>query len=259
LVKTLVYQSYRTGAVPAWIETCRHSVRAWASSSGADYRFIGDEIFDLVPAWFAGKAEGRKQIVTDLGRLVLARRFLGEGYERVVWLDADTLVFDPARFNLDPRGGYAFGSEVWIQRDGEGRLRAFTNVHNAITVFDAGNSFLDFYIDACLSIMERVDGGVPPQIIGPKFLKAIHTIIGFDLVPEVSSLSPLVLDGLQSGGGDNAALALFRRKSGANICAANLCGSLAGGTTDGVDVTEPLLDEVCAVLLNTRGRGLNAT
>jgi hypothetical protein len=44
--RTVVYQSYRTRDVPAWIATCMHTVRAWAASRGFDYRFIDGRLFD---------------------------------------------------------------------------------------------------------------------------------------------------------------------------------------------------------------------
>ena len=33
-------------------------------------------------------------VITDLCRLLQARHFLENGYERVIWLDADILIFD---------------------------------------------------------------------------------------------------------------------------------------------------------------------
>ena len=48
-VSTVVIQSYRTEAVPIWIETCMQSVREWALRGRFSYEFVGDEIFDLLP------------------------------------------------------------------------------------------------------------------------------------------------------------------------------------------------------------------
>ena len=63
--------------VPAWINSCLRSVRAWASLCGFDYRFFGDEIFERVPAWYRERANGRLPVMTDLGRLILVRDELG--------------------------------------------------------------------------------------------------------------------------------------------------------------------------------------
>lgn len=121
-MKTVVIQSFRQRDVPAWVDSCMSSVRAWAGRQGFDYHFIGDEIFDLVPGWFVDKAAGRVSIGTDLGRLRLARNFIDQGYGRTVWLDAAALVFDPAGFNIAVTEGCAFGREVWIQQNDRGRL-----------------------------------------------------------------------------------------------------------------------------------------
>jgi len=58
-MRTVVYQSFRTENVPAWISRCLESVRLWAGAKGYDYRFIGDEIFDLAPGWYREKAKNR--------------------------------------------------------------------------------------------------------------------------------------------------------------------------------------------------------
>jgi hypothetical protein len=41
-MKALVLQSFRTVDVPAWLSSCMHSVRQWASHNQYDYRFIDD-------------------------------------------------------------------------------------------------------------------------------------------------------------------------------------------------------------------------
>ncbi len=43
-MKTAVYQSYRTRDVPAWVNRCMQSVRAWADAQPFDYRFIDDRL-----------------------------------------------------------------------------------------------------------------------------------------------------------------------------------------------------------------------
>ena len=92
--ETLVIQSYRTEMVPAWINRCLGSVRAWTSLCGLDYRFFGNEIFELVPTWYRERADGRLPVMTDLGRLILVREALGSGARSVFWIDADIFIFD---------------------------------------------------------------------------------------------------------------------------------------------------------------------
>lgn len=252
-MRTVVYQSYKPAGGPEWIGRCLRSVRDWAARCGFDYRFVGDEIFDLVPDWYREKATNRIPVITDLGRLLLARALLAEGYERTVWLDADVLVFDAAGFEIDISEEFAFGEETWVQQTDSGELRTYRNVHNAISVFTAGNSFLEFYIHACRSVIGRLEGGVPPQIVGPKLLTALHNMIGFRLIPEVAMLSPLVVGDIAKGEGP--ALDLFRRHAPGPIRAANLCSSLTGTEAGVGDETAAL---ACERLLETRGGVLRA-
>lgn len=241
-MKTVVFQSFRDEGRPDWIELCLETVKSWAGRQGHEYRFLGDELLERVPSTVAEKSEGRNQIVADLGRLLVAREILEEGIDQVIWLDADTLVFEPQALRLEiPRKspGYAFGREVWIQKNASGRLKAYRNVHNAVCLFQRDNPFLDFYIHACLLIMERVDGGVPPQIIGPKFLSAQYNILGFPLFDSVGAFSPVVLQDILNDG--RAALDLLVEASPFIPLAANLCASLSQSDEEMRLVCERLL------------------
>ncbi|MCG8509495.1 MAG: hypothetical protein MI741_09735 [Rhodospirillales bacterium] len=246
-MKTLVYQSFRDTNRPVWIETCLASVRAWAETQAFDYRFFGDGFLDLVPDWYREKSGGRLPIITDLARLLAAREQLDAGYRRVIWLDADVLVFRPEVLRIDVAKQFAFGREIWVQRTASGRLRAYRNVHNAVCVFLRGNSFLDFYIHACQSVVSRLDGGVPQQIVGPKLLTSLHNSVGFQLIDAVAMFSPLVVCDILTGGGP--ALDLLLKRSDDPIGAANLCASLAHGVRDGVRLNDARMAEACRILL----------
>jgi hypothetical protein len=248
-MKTVVFQSFRTENVPPWIAVCLAGVRRWAADRGWDYRFVDDAIFQRVPQWYVEKAAGRLPVITDLGRLLLARDLLAEGYGRAVWLDADVLIFDPDRLEIHVDSEFAFGWETWVQDDNKGRLKATGNVHNALCVFTAANSMLDFYIHACLSIMERMEGPPAPQIVGPKLLTALHNIIGFRLLPQVGAFSPLTLGAIAEGGGP--VLDLYRRHARGPARAVNLCLSLNQKSH------EPVLERACERLLETRGDIVN--
>lgn len=248
-MKSVVFQSYRDEGRPEWIELCLESVHSWAIHQGHEYRFLGDELFAHVPNWVAGKTEGRNQIAADLGRLIVAREILEEGIDQVIWLDADTLVFEPQALRLQISAdspGYAFGREVWIQEKTSGGLKAYRNVHNAVCLFQRDNPFLDFYIHACLLIMERVAGGVPPQILGPKFLTAQYNILGFPLLEPVGAFSPAVLQGILDGG--RTALDLLVDTSPSIPLAANLCASLSRSDQEMRLVCERLLAQGTSLL-----------
>jgi len=250
----VVIQSYRTSAVAPWIETCLESVRQWTAAQGFRYRFVGDEIFQMVPAWYGDNAGHRAPVVTDLARLLLIREELAGGAGQAIWLDADVLVFDPARLSVPAGMGYAFGREFWVQPAGEtagrGKLKVYRNVHNAISVFEPANAFLEFYIHACERIIGGANGSVPNQVVGTKFLTALHNIMGFHLIDAVGMFSPLVIRDVTAGGGP--ALDRLWAVSPAPLAAANLCSSLVGGEADGVDLSDAVMMIACEKLLSGR-------
>lgn len=221
---TLVIQSHRQPLPRRWLKTCIKSVRQWAAQHGFDYRFVGDDqLFASVPDDLLKKTENRKVIATDLARLRVLQAGLKEGYQRVVWCDADFLIFNPDEFCL-PDADYALGREVWIQQHGENDLKVYTKVHNAFLMFAAANHFLDFYADSAERLLRLNRGGMPPQFIGPKLLTALHNIVQCPVLETAGMLSPPVMRDVIEGGG--RALDLFLDKSAAEICAANLSGSL---------------------------------
>jgi hypothetical protein len=249
-MKTIIYQSFRRSNVPAWVETCIGSVRAWAEMRKFSYRFFDDEIFDRVPFWVLEKTGEYRQTATDLGRLILAQELLREGYDRVVWIDADVLIFSPIGFTVETDQGFAFGRESWVQPNANGGIKVYKNVHNAISVFCKGNSFLEFYIHSSLNILKRADGPLVPQIIGPKFLTALHNIIGFNLIEDVGMASPLVIDDLANGGG--VAWDLLEKTNPVHVSALNLCTSLVEKDVNGVHVSDSLVEQAVSTLLDIR-------
>ena len=88
---------------------------------------------------------------------------------------------------------------------------------------------------------------MPNQVVGTKFLTALHNIIGFNLIESVAMTSPLVLRDIVAGNGP--ALNLLLQVTKLPVGAANLCSSLVGGETDGVDITETFMMTVCDILL----------
>ena len=227
---TLVLQSHREPLPFAWLQRCLDSVRAWSVDNGFEYRFMGDELFQQLPSDLWSKLRHRPVIASDLARLISLQQALQEGYDCVLWLDADMLVFRPDEFRLCP-DSYCMGREVWIQADPRGAVRAFVKVHNAVLMFRRGNPFLDFYRDTAERLLRLNDGGMPAQFVGPKLLTAIHNIAQCPVMETAGMLSPMVMRDLLDGGGD--ALELFRHKSPVLPTAANLSSSLS--ETAGLD------------------------
>lgn len=250
-MRTLVFQSWRSGAGPAWVRTCLASVEAWAEARGHAHQLIGDELFDGLPRWYRDKTVGHPIIAADLARLLTARDLLASGdWDRVVWLDADVLVFDPDRLVLPPTP-YAFGREVWVQRDARGKLKAYRKVHNALCVFERGNPVLDFLAHATESLVGRYQEPLPPTVVGPRLLGHLHNLVQFPLAGSVGSLGPLVLRDVLAGGGE--ALALHRAQQDGPLCAANLCASMVADGHDEVRLDEGQMTEACR-LLTRHGR-----
>jgi len=251
---TVVYQSYRTTGVPAWIARSMESVRAWAEGSGFAYERIDDAFFAPVPAWYRDKVGAEPVRMSDLARLLAARRLLAR-HERVVWVDADVVVFDPARFAVDAPEGYALCREAWISLAPDGRVAHAPRVNNAVAVFARGNPFLEFYVHACEEIVRRAPGPVGKLAVGTAFLTRLGQAMPLPLLGSVALPSPLVLRDLARGGGPM--VALFMSRFGGPARAVNLCASLRGQEVDGVPVDDALLEAALERLVETQGEALN--
>jgi len=223
MTTTLVVQSHRSPLPFGWLRACVESVADWSRANNYQYRFIGDEVFGLVASDLRDKAGSQTVIVTDLARLRALQQGLAEGFDCVVWCDADFLIFRPQEFIL-PAAGFAFGREIWVQQDDKGKLRAYPKLHNALLMFRRGNACLDFYLDTAQRLVRLNQGGMPPQFIGPKLLTALHNIACFPVMENAGMLSPLVIRDILTGGG--AALDLFLLKSPAAPAGVNLSSSL---------------------------------
>lgn len=220
---TLIIQSHRKPLPYAWLQRCIDSVASWTQHMGFEYRFINDEIFDLIPQTLHKKTAAEKVIASDLARLYAIRKGLSEGHLAVVWLDADFYIFNPEQFIL-PDSSYAIGRENWVQQDKKGHLRTYKKVHNAFLMFRQENPFLEFYLQTAEKLLQQNTGEIPPQFIGPKLLTALHNICQFPVMESAGMLSPLVLNDILRGQGD--ALTMFIQHSPTPIAGANLCSSL---------------------------------
>ncbi len=220
---TLVIQSHRSPLPYDWLPTCIDSVSNWAATNGFDYRYYGDEIFDLVDAPIRQKLNHRLVILSDLSRLKALQLGLADGYQVVVWCDADFLIFKPQEFML-PQAKFALGRELWVQQAESGKLRVYRKVHNAFLMFRRGNHFLDYYCDAAESLVSRNQGQMSAQFIGPKLLSALHNIVTCPVMEQAGMLSPLVMRDLLAGFGP--ALDLLRQHSEALPSAVNLSSSV---------------------------------
>jgi hypothetical protein len=222
-MRTLVIQSSSLAQKQGWQQHCLQSVERWAQGQGFDYRWLGDEIFARVPAWYLAKVGSKLPVATDYARLVLLQEALAQGYQQALWLDADVLVLDTKMvFNFE--GSCAFGQEVWVQ-ERHGKYQARRNIHNAVAVFRQHCAVLPFLLRCVESLMQRVDPAhLAPQFVGPKLLQALQPLADFAVLPQVGALSPAVIDDLCLDGGP--ALDLLLQLSQPLPQAVNLCASL---------------------------------
>jgi hypothetical protein len=195
---------------------------------------MGDELLQLVPDRLRAKLSAQPTVIaTDLARLYALENALAEGFDQVIWIDADVLVIDPSRLCL-ASGGAVFGREVWVQvgsMDDKKRLRVHRKIHNAFMAFQADDPVLPFYRYSAERILERYQGPMIAQLVGPKLLTLLHNAIGFEVLEEAAMLSPAVALDLLDGGG--RALDRFVAESLVPPAAINLCGSsIAAGDLD---------------------------
>jgi len=228
--RTLVVQSHRQPLPHPWLDDCLASVAVWAARRGYDYRWLDDALFDVLPRELRQRLAEMPVVASDLARLEVLAAALEEGYDTVVWWDADTLIFAPERLVL-PDAAYAVGREVWLQPL-TGSPRVYVKVHNAFLMFRRGNPFLSFYRHAAVRILRAHEGPMVPQLVGPKLLTALNNLMGLPVLEGAAVLSPRLLRALTDERTAPAAvrdrervLALFRRRSPEAPAAFNLCGS----------------------------------
>lgn len=230
---------------PAWMVSCLHSVARWSASAGHAYERTGDELFDLVPRRVVAAVDGRRLPLTDVARLVLLRRRLGEGWSAVLWLDADVLVFAPEHIGLDGPGEVAACREPWVTGGGAGTLRVVSFVCNAALLARSPGRALDDLLEA--TVERALAGGTADRSLGPDLLTARHREAALPLLRGVTLFSPHVVRDLAAGGGP--AVDLVRTALPEPVGAANLCASTGLG--------DDVYDAAVAALLATAGTLVN--
>ncbi len=254
---TLVLQSWPPTRLAPWLERCVGSVADWAALRGYRYRYVDDRLLDIVPAWYRERCGMQRLAVTDLGRLLLMREALADAdCERVVWVDADVLVFDPQRFTADARDDAAFSRECWIWRDAQGAVKSVTGINNALMAMRRGTPLLDFYIRACERIVAETPADkLQHNDVGTVFLSRLGQAMPLALVPGMELFSPALVADIAAGGGE--VVATFARGMPRAVACANLCRSLVGKPIWGVTLDERDLDRAVERLLADRGELLN--
>ena len=254
-MKTLIIQSYRTRDVAPWIATCLESVRAWSAVSGCDYEFVDDALFDLAPAWVRDRCGTQILPVTDIARLYLMRERLRLGWQRVVWIDADVLVFAPERFVLDDGMPYALCREVWLSRHGD-RVETGEFVNNAVIVMTPSQPILDFWLFAAEEILRtHPPGPIGKLIVGTHLLTDLARAMPLRVISNVGLFSPPVILDIARGGGPS--VQTWARRQGHVVDAANLCASLQDREAGGACIAAADLEQAVVALVRSKGAIVN--
>ena len=164
------------------------------------------------------------------------------------------LIFDPDKLLLMTTEEYAFCLEIWMDPGKDGVLGMTRAVNNSVSIFTRGNSFLDFYIHACLQIVGN-QGTLDTTSVGTKFLTALRNLYLYPLIEEVGTFSPPIMHAIVSAG---PALSIYRSALPGPIFAANLCGSLRTRELYGLAMTESVYEKVIDRCLETRGQIINS-
>ena len=221
--KVLVLQSDRPPPRPEWRRRCLASVEGWAAGQGYAYRLIGDELFDPIPDELERACVGVLLPLTDIGRLLWLQKLLREGWDRVIWLDADILIFDPS-LRLT---GEAVGREIWISKGRETGYRAAESVNNCVLSVAAQSPLRQRLLEATLAEAASFRAAPHPRALGPDLFRRLHAADPLPVAPDIAMASPIMLAAL--AGGDPAPLAAHRAVWVGPVRAANLCGSLMEG------------------------------
>jgi len=220
-------QSFRRHDVPAWIGDCMAGVQRWAASRNFEYRMLGDEFLELVPHWYRAKAHGYITVVADLARLVLIRRNLELGYDRVLWIDADVVVFDPSALSVDVEAPYAYSREVWVERSAGGALKFLAKVNNSACLFSNSReafAHLNGYIARCKSTIAGLRTITDHTIVGTRLLTALNRKKPLPILPGFALFSPAILEAILES--NRSLLMAFAKLHEGRIGAANLCNFL---------------------------------
>ncbi len=221
---TLIVQSYRTVDVAPWIAECMASVRAWAKQCGFEYEFMDDRFFDYAPAWVRERCGAQKLPVTDVARLHLLRERLDQDWRRVVWIDADVLVFSPSEFVLDEDAAYALCPEFWVRPAGIAP-EVIEKVNNSVMMVTRDQPMLDFWIFAVEEILRvHTTEQIGPLTTGTTFYTDLAKLMPLRVLQNASLVSPSTVHDIVNGGG--RFLDLWRRTIPVPVAAVNLCASL---------------------------------
>jgi hypothetical protein len=228
--KVAVLQSFRTVDVPSWITRCMDSVRQWAMSQGWDYLALDNRFLDLPPGWVRERCGSNLYAVTDVARLMWAQDVLSGDYQRVIWVDADVVVFDAGGLarHVSAVHEHGFARELFLHVSGR-RTDPRWGINNALMVFDRHAPVLADYLRICLAGLEDYrDGEVPRTAMGPALLQQMDAAGRLHRIEGVGLFTPAMLGPFAAG--RDALMRLYLSHCPVPPAAANLCHFMRNAT-----------------------------
>ena len=200
------------------------------------------------------------EFCATFGFPLYAKKFLNQGYDQTIWMDADVVVFDPDNLNIETTEEYLVCREVWLDTEddqnlGEGTLFCTEKVTNSLVYFTQKNSFLDFYIYATKSILKNQTGRLSRLAVSTKFLSRLYEIMELPLFPNMGLFSPILMHAIVED--KTEIIELYTKALKSPIYAANLCLSFRNQSHKGIMVTDKLFEQLIDKLLQNKGEMIN--
>lgn len=228
-MKTVMLQSFRTHDVPRWLRRCLRSVRTHAELNRWAYECLDDRFFDFAPDWARRRCGRNIYALTDVCRLLWIRDKLNAGFDRVIWADADILIFNSARIDVTTPNGHAFAHELFLQQKPDGGFMPNEGVNNAFMVFERNQDVLEQYIEACYSRLQSYDGDdVPRTALGPRLTDELASRQPLHRLHGVGLFTLAIMKEIAGHGGPLTRY--LARHTPSPLGAANLCHFLRNAT-----------------------------
>lgn len=199
------------------------SVQQWAQLQGWHYLFLDDRFLDLPPAWARKRCGGNLYAITDIARLIWAQQTLAEKYDRVVWVDADMLVFDPAGLthHVVSAPDHGFARELFLRAKGH-HTEPQWGINNALMVFDRQTPVLAEYLRIALEILAGYrDNEVPRTAMGPTLLNQLDITRSLHRIEGIGLFTPAMLEPFSIG--RDRLMQEYLSHCAEPLTAANLC------------------------------------
>lgn len=254
-MKTVVFQAYGD-TVPSWITSCITSVRDWTSKLDYHYESIArSDLLADAPPWLHERCgDALIHPLLDYSRVRRACSFLGSGWERAVWFDADVVILQPDRLRLPVTRAAAVVSETWTLWH-EDELAVKQRLTNCVCQFVAGDAFTARYLDM-MDAVGRKNGALTKAVLGTDLLTDLPVSERSGIIRNVGNLSPHALAAI--AGRDRRRVETLLRETGESLYAVNVCASHVGNEYAGV-LNDTEVYEEAIQLLREQPQLLEAT